>query len=83
MVLSDRNSPKVQNWAPQTSDMEQQARVAFLWSQAQFLLYVFNKTELHQSQAWFVMEYDKKDKNKENKEKKIIFIWNTPPPFLH
>ena len=46
--------------------MEQQARVAFLRRQAQFLLYVFNKTELHQSQAWFEMDYEKKDKNKEN-----------------
>ena len=66
MVLSERNSPKVQNWAPQTSDMEQQARVAFLRRQAQFLLYVFNKMELHQSQAWFEMDYEKKDENKEN-----------------
>ena len=58
--------------------MEQQARVAFLRRQAQFLLYVFNKTELHQSQAWFEMDYEKKDKNKENQEKKIFFFWKTP-----
>ena len=46
--------------------MVQQARVAFFRRQAQFLFYVFNKTELHQSQAWFEMEYEKKDKKKEN-----------------
>ena len=48
-----RPSILLKNWAPKSADMEQQARVAFLRSQAQFLLYVSNKTELHQSQAPF------------------------------
>ena len=52
--------------------------------QAQFLLYVFNKTELHQSQAWFEMDYEKKDKNKEKLRKKIIFLKKIGPmtPFF-
>ena len=48
-----KKSSKSQKLSSADLRMEQQARVAFLRRQAQFLLYVSNKTELHQSQAPF------------------------------
>ena len=59
----------------QSFDLEQQTRVAFLRGQAQFLLYVFYKTEVLQSQAPFEMCNMKKRGEKHGKLREKIQLF--------